>query len=268
MPDRCPRAADLLIYALGRQGQLLARGLEQHMEGCGRCRGEVDALRRATGNLRTQAVGRRRVPESCLDQMEIAQLVDGAGDPERRAELLSHLAACVVCRGAVASVARFLTQPAARPEVAKVAGSTWRSSKLALTGIGVAGAAAAAVVLFVASGQWKADEPRASSRREVTLTVSVAPEAVAPAGTVAAVTRFVWTSVPRADRYQLLVFDARGTVVWEAETRDTALAMPESIILGAASPYFWKVRARTGWDRWSESALVEFTFPAPSDSAR
>lgn len=267
MPDKCPRNADLLLYALGRQGETTARGVGQHVERCERCRREVDALERAAGDLRSQAL-RRPMTEPCLDEMALAELVDGAGDPERRAALMTHLAACVVCRGTVASLARFLAQPAARAEVAKVAGSTRRWSRLALPGIGIAGVTAAAVVLFVVSGLWKVDQRLASSQREVTLTVGVAPEAVAPVGRVEAPNRFVWAGVPLADRYQLIVFDAQGTVVWEAQTRDTALALPASIGLRAASPYFWRVRARTGWDRWSESALVEFTFQAPSDSAR
>ena len=68
-----------------------------------------------------------------------------------------------------------------------------------------------------------------------------------------------WTSVPRADRYRLTVFDRDGTVVWEAEGSDTAVALPRSILDGRGTALLWKVEARTGWDRWVASELIEFS---------
>lgn len=67
-----------------------------------------------------------------------------------------------------------------------------------------------------------------------------------------------WTSVPYADRYQVLVFDREGSLVWEPQTTDTTAALPARL---AAAPgtHLWKVEARTGWDRWVASEWARFT---------
>jgi len=91
------------------------------------------------------------------------------------------------------------------------------------------------------------------------MTTTVAPNLIAPIGAVAAADTFRWTSVPRADRYRLTVFDREGTAVWEAEGSDTAMGPPKSITGERGTAYLWKVEARTGWDRWVASELVEFS---------
>jgi hypothetical protein len=55
------------------------------------------------------------------------------------------------------------------------------------------------------------------------------------------------------------LFDAQGEVLYETEVNDTTAALPDSVRLIPERPYLWKVQARTGWDRWSASDLVEFT---------
>jgi len=69
-----------------------------------------------------------------------------------------------------------------------------------------------------------------------------------------------WTSVPFADRYQVLMFDREGTLTWEAQTRDTAIALPQRLRTEAAA-YLWKVEARTDWNRWVASEWAELAIP-------
>jgi hypothetical protein len=54
-------------------------------------------------------------------------------------------------------------------------------------------------------------------------------------------------------------------VIWVEETTDSVALVPDSLGLQAGETYFWKVRARTGWDRWSESDLTEFRIVARPD---
>jgi hypothetical protein len=58
------------------------------------------------------------------------------------------------------------------------------------------------------------------------------------------------------------VFDGGGSVLWETLTTDTLVVVPDGIALGAGVPYFWKVAARTSWDRWVVSDLTTFTLGA------
>lgn len=80
-----------------------------------------------------------------------------------------------------------------------------------------------------------------------------------PLGSVASVSSFVWKGVVGADRYRVTLFDTRGDVLYETETPDTTMVLPDSVRLGIGQPFLWKVGARTGWDRWTVSELVQFT---------
>jgi len=75
-----------------------------------------------------------------------------------------------------------------------------------------------------------------------------------------------WLGVPGADRYRVTVFDAPGQVRYETQLAGTVALLPDTVVLVAGRPYLWKVEARTGWDRWSASELVEFSL-APRGGA-
>jgi len=61
------------------------------------------------------------------------------------------------------------------------------------------------------------------------------------------------------------VFDADGRVLWETTVSDTATSVPTSVaaLLDPSAAYFWSVRARVAWDRWTESGLTEFRVAEP-----
>jgi hypothetical protein len=86
---------------------------------------------------------------------------------------------------------------------------------------------------------------------------------IAPRGVVTSAPAVVWSLVPGADRYRVSVFDSVGRVLWETSTADTILAVPDSVGLTHGAAYFWRVHARTGYDRWIESSLVEFRLGTP-----
>ncbi len=184
----------------------------------------------------------RPIPDH-LENGEVAAYLDRALSPSDRSRIEEHLADCDACRAEVIEVARLLrTQPRRRD---------W------YVPLGVA-AAAAAVLLLV----WPrpVEEPALPPNfREPVVSTTAAPSAIAPRGAIVAASRFVWTGVPHADRYRLTVFDATGRVVWETQTGDTAVGLPESIRLQREASYFWKIEAQTGWNRWVGSDLIEFS---------
>jgi hypothetical protein len=86
-----------------------------------------------------------------------------------------------------------------------------------------------------------------------------APVPIAPIGVVANASPLVWTAVAGADRYRVTLSDAGGVVLYETQLTDTVTALPDSIVLVSGRSYVWIVEARTGFDRWSTSRLVEFS---------
>jgi hypothetical protein len=244
----CPAPESLVPHALGAEDPTITR----HLEGCAVCQAELARLQEAAGLLRAQrAFERRTETPGCLEESAIADLVEGRMTPEERAPLVAHLLTCAHCRSLVRATGALLADEAVAREIPRGVERPWRRWSLPL-GL----AAAAAVVLFLWPGIERTDST--PGLRDSTPTIINAPVPIAPRSSVARVDRFVWSSVPRVDRYRLRLYDAEGALLWTAETADTVLALPDSVVLAAPGPYFWKVEAQTEWRRWAPSDLVEF----------
>jgi len=210
---------------------------------------QPDPLEFVRHRLRAQARPGPLTPE-CLDDGTLAALADGTLDPATRAAALPHLAGCPRCRGAVASVARALADTAvAREIVAVEGGGRRRFYRIALP------LSAAALLLLLV---WPRVDDGVPPHRAPPADAS-APVPVSPIGLVADATRLQWTAVVGADRYRVTLSDAAGRMLYETQHGDTVVALPDSIVLVSGRSYVWIVEARTGFDRWSTSRLVEFS---------
>lgn len=186
----------------------------------------------------------------CVDDDMIAALAAGTLDPGLRASVLPHVARCSRCRAAVASVAHALADSSVAREVAAVERGRRRFYRIALP------AAAAAVLLILV---WPAADDRRPQHRGPTITATATPVPASPIGAVAGVDVLRWAPVAGADRYRVTLFDASGRVLYETQIAETAAPLPDSVVLAPGRPYLWKVEARTGFDRWAASDLVEFS---------
>lgn len=188
----------------------------------------------------------------CLDDDTVAALAEGSLDAASRPVALAHLAECPRCRAAVASVARALDDPEVAREIVATPGTRGRRVyRVALP------LAAAAVLLVIAWPRQVVD--RTPVHRAPTITAAAAPSPLSPMGTVADAGVLRWSAVAGADRYRVTLFDSGSRVVYETQLADTVAALPDSIVLVPGQRYLWKVEARTGRDRWSASALVDFS---------
>jgi hypothetical protein len=191
----------------------------------------------------------------CLDDDIIAGLADGTLDPALRATVLPHLAGCMRCRTAVASVTRALAEPAVARGIRSAERSPRRLYRIALP------LAAAAVLLLLLRAPGSEDVGTGHRGGGAGVTT---PTPLSPVGVVAAANALVWRRVPGADGYRVTLFDAAGRVAYETLATDTAAALPDSVVLVDGRPYLWKVEARTGFDRWITSELVEFSIAGHS----
>jgi anti-sigma factor RsiW len=184
---------------------------------------------------------------SHLDPEQIAAYLDRTLSAAAYGKVEAHLVECRECRVEVLEVERLAgSVPGPRRWVA----------------VPLLAAAAAAVVLVVMLPGRPAPEP---VHREPTVQSSLAPATVAPEGSVSRLEELTWTGVVGADRYRVALFDTAGRVLWEATVSDTTALVPATVSasLDAASSYFWSVRARVAWDRWTESGLTEFQVAEP-----
>ncbi len=185
----------------------------------------------------------------CVQDDLIAAFADGSLAPDLRASILPHVASCARCREAVASVARALSDPVVARELS-VAPHGRRRYRIALPL-----AAAAVLLLLLAS---PGDDRSSAHRGPPPSPPATTPVPRSPVGAVASVRDLRWSPVAGADRYRITLFDATGNVVYATETSDTIVAFPDSIAFVPSAVYLWKVDARTGFDRWATSELVEF----------
>jgi len=182
-----------------------------------------------------------------LESSLVGLYLDGGLPPERRAEVEAHAAECASCRRELIEVARLVYSRPRRP--------AWFA--------GAAAVAAAAVIAILVWPGGTRDTGRGSEYREPIGTTTAAPAALAPQGLSSGPTRLEWTSAPRNRGYRVTLYDDRGTVLWETETSDTVAPLPDRIRLRPDATYFWRVEAKTGWHRWTSSALTPFSIRSP-----
>ena len=217
----------------------------------------------------------------------IAAYLNQAVSSHERQEVKQHLLICKDCRVDLAEASELGREPhrvrwiaggipaaaesAIQGELEQLGAATStmtrrrRIAKFA-GGIGVAAAAAAVAFLLVPDASQVEDPTTAPDHRGPVLTLRAPPVAVAPAGLVETPIQFMWTSVPGADRYELTLFDNTASILWDTQTTDTVVVVPDSVGLAPGSSYFWKAEALIGFDRWSESDLVEFRLVTRPDS--
>lgn len=182
-----------------------------------------------------------------MDPAALAAYIDGTTSGEERARVESHFADCTECREELASVAA-LIPVSPRP--------AWRATRVFIP----LAVAAMLLLLLLPRAAVRNDD---SAHREPAVVTSRAPGIIEPVGSVTEVSTVAWSRVPGANRYRVTLYDAAGAVLWEETTPDTALAVPAAVTLEQNTPYFWRVHARTGFDRWAESSLVEFRILGP-----
>lgn len=183
-----------------------------------------------------------RTAEEHLQLDQLVRYVRGALDSEEHALVVRHLSTCTRCSQEVGDVVR-LSRPTARRQ-------EWRR-------YGSAAGLAAALLLMVWTGR-RTGPDQASPTRDETVTAAAAPVPIAPARTDAGEVRFSWSPTSKADRYRLVLFDSAGSAMFEGESGDTTIVLPDSVRLDRGALYLWKVEAETSFDKWVSSELVRF----------
>ena len=247
MAGPCPAPTDLLRLVLPDAASTSDRArIERHLADCPACRVAVRDLRQQLALIAGAARSGTEPGAHCLDPDTMAALADDAADIADRNAAVAHLAICGRCRAELAETCAALRDPAI--------GTTPASRRRAVVaGLGLVACAAAAILVVAVHRPH--DEPAPQLRDDV-LPAHV-PATLAPRGSISAAPVFRWSSTPGADRYHVTVFTGDGALVWETETGDTTVAAPITPWHHDVN-YFWKVAARTAFDRWSGSRLVMF----------
>ena len=263
LPSHHPDETERLLWVLGELSAADQARVEVHLETCAHCAADVAGLRRSISNLETHRHTADPVQAGCLDEAQIAALVDGLLEPDDKTGVLSHLAVCHRCCQATASLVRALqSEPIAAALSEHVARRRAINRRLRMGAASALAAAAGLVGLLTVWPSEPAVTP-APVQREPSVGVAAAAVLQEPIGQSAAPEEFRWSPVSGADRYRVTVFDDQANVVWETETQETRAAPPATVGLRPGVQYLWKVAARVAWDRWVDSELVRFSIAEP-----
>jgi hypothetical protein len=188
----------------------------------------------------------------CLDELGAAAAVDGTATPQA----IAHLSVCAACRAQVVQLARLLGDGAVAHEVDRLSGVRRFPP--------VAAPLAAAAVLLLALIPFLArtDSGDGDFRDEPQVPAASAPVLKPPLTRDSGLQSLHWSAVAGATQYRVTIFDEEGSLVWTAETGDTAVTFPQDAALVAGTPYWWRVEARVDFDRWNASGLGAFTVGA------
>lgn len=250
-----PRSEDVLNFAL--HGARTSPDVAVHVQHCDACAAEAERLRSTIEMVRERTTADPIPTPDCLDDAAVAALAGGEHLGADRERLLSHVSTCAHCRDRVASVARALSDPSVAAEIAKTEFVSRRrraSVRFALASTAVAAAAVLFLVLPRIEG-----EPGGRGLHRAPTAAESSPPLITPIGLVDDAKLLRWGSMAGADRYRVTLFDTSGDVLYEAETTDTSVSLPDTILLGSGRRYLWKAEARTGWDRWTASKLASFS---------
>jgi len=156
----------------------------------------------------------------------IAAYLSGKMPPEAVIALETHLSSCRDCRTEVTS-ARKLIKERSSPH------RHWLIP-------GIAAAVLLIGVLMKPTGSARLE--RASPKQNADGREAIA--LISPLGSVGIRGLvFSWRSAGTEARYALSLSDSAGNAVWESQTSDTSLALPQSIRLLPGSMYLWYVDA-------------------------
>ena len=248
-----PPGKDVLNFAL--HGERSSPEFAAHLQQCAVCAAEAEQLRSTIEIIRQQVTSEPTPAPDCLDDAAIAALAGGEQLGRDRERLVRHVSNCADCRHRVAAVARALSDPGVTAAIGATSFVSRRRRVSFRFAVASATVAAAAVLFLVLP---RFDGERAAPHRAPTLVEST-PLPIAPIGLVEEARLLRWGSTVGADRYRVTLFDTSGDVLYEAETPDTSVSLPDTILLRPGQRYLWKTEARTGWDRWTVSKLASFT---------
>ena len=256
----CPSQPELLLFALA-DASAAADPIARHVAECASCQVRVAEFRRLASGIRASASGEVGGDGECLDEVALAEFVEGIADVGRRERSILHLAACGHCRRQLASLVDLLADPSIAGEVRQVERLRDRPAprRRFLAGAGLI-AAAAAAVLIVWTGIMSLHPSGPETRdSETSPTLSLVPRPLAPLGDVSRPDTLLWSAVPDVARYRVTLFTSEGQAAWQTTTSDTFATLPDTLRLAMATPHYWQVKAETAFGRWVESELVAFT---------
>ena len=264
--SRCPNDVWVVLWLMGELPEEQQAQVESHVSTCTRCETELAELRGTLTSIRADSGGPTQASPGCLSEADLAGWVDGTLDEGARASTLVHLSNCPRCvRSLSALVSALNSQPVAAAIEEAEAAHTGSVSKPALSRrlVIAAGVAAASIVGLVAVRWIALDVEQESVHRGSTESAAAAPELRSPVGQVGVVSEFSWTPVRGSDTYRITLYDAHGTVVWETETDEPRIALPDTIEIARDVQYLWKIAARLQLGRWVSSELAGFSISEP-----
>ena len=191
-----------------------------------------------------------------LDEYTIARYLDARIAGPEKQQVETHLAGCPVCSEALASAYQMvqtvaeaeapLPDPAAVQRAERLVRAPARVSRLDLfygrpVGLALAALAVVGLGLAVYFGVLAPDQDRfRTTAAPRTLTATTPPDgALVEAQPLV----FSWEPLEDAVRYRLMLYTDDASILWEGDTAEGLLTLPDTVRLETGMQYLWRVDA-------------------------
>lgn len=251
MRRTCPTEEQLLPIVL--DDAAVTNWVARHTSTCPGCQARLARLRQEVASIRRGA-STRPGEGTHLDELAMADFVDGLLPSEDRARSIAHLATCGRCRRDLAALIALMSDE----EIAAETGTTELRPSVRRRRWAMSLGAVAATLLLTFILLPHHSELPSLGHRGPTFTASQAPSPIGPLGDVDSAATLVWGGVAGAGRYRVTLFTTDGRALLYVETADTAVAIPDSVRVKHGTSYLWKVEVEVDRDRWTSSDLMEF----------
>ena len=192
-----------------------------------------------------------------LDDDTLERFAAGELDAGQQTRVRAHADACPACAALVRGVT--LRQAGARQFDPGAPRDRPADGRRIWIPIGVAAAIALAVLGPMIAARLAPSQPLSTTRA----VAGDAPVPVAPAGPLTAPpVRFEWHPVKGTQSYELLLFRADGTLLWEQRSAGTSVK-PGADLQLTPGRYYWRVRALSDENAAAESSLTAFDIRTP-----
>jgi hypothetical protein len=261
----CLNLSKLVAY----QNQLLndkeEQLIQQHLSGCTKCKKQVTAYQNLGKFLkRTLPFEQPADTTECYDEYELVSFIESRPDRKSNSKYFLHLTQCQSCIDKFLALENLLNelklegllpaQSGIKEKVIQFITNIKQTAKDKLRSIrDVAGMplpayrwAGIAVILFVAAFVFLPRDnqnntpftTREQNKFETGLQLLFPIDEITINGSGP---QFQWEEVTEASKYNILLLDANGDIVWEKQTSNNKINLPYDIRLLPSMTYYWQV---------------------------
>ena len=277
---KCLSLSDCFVYFDPIGDPSLKEKIDNHVHDCSDCREMLFGYEKLTVYLRRNlASDNSPDSQNCYDEFQMLTFLEGRTSRSFRSKFLKHQAQCPSCFEQLMALDTLIDELRQEGLLPTAGGATWIQSVKSrhetlmakLSGIipvripKPAVALGATVLVFlvvlisyppnhILKKPFTTRESHSQNdQSRITLTYPANGDSIDPDQL-----RFLWKQSLNISNFRFVLLDGEGKILYEVETRETAVRLPDELKLNTAMDYFWQVEGKIDTNGSILSDMVTF----------